>query len=139
MVDATLSRGATSVTFHIWQEAGNLAIARDVGKPELKVQEVSRETPRSADLKSGLDQLTVLGVLTGPDAYADADTIAEDLIKPHSGGVPLNLDLTGVTGFDTVFEVGVPSANAYQCDYVPGRKDRVDISLTVPIVSDTIG
>lgn len=139
MASATLSRGSTSVTFDIYQEGANLAIARDIGKPQQQFKTVSREDPRSQDQLSAIDQLTVLGILLGADAYSQAQTLVDDLIKPHSGGQPLQLDLTAVSGYDSIFEVGIPSDTAVQLDYQPGTKNRVDIQLSVTVVSSTIG
>jgi hypothetical protein len=139
MVDGTISRGNTSVTFRLWQEGGNIVIGRDIGKPQGKFKTVSRQAPRSNDFLSSSDRFTVLGVLTGSNAYADAKTLAEDLVIPHSGGTPLQLDLTAVTGINTVYDIGVPSGNALQLEYRPGRRDRVDLQLSVPVVSATVG
>jgi len=139
MAEATVSRGSTSVTFSIYQEAGELAIARDIGKPQQSFKTVSQEAPRSQDQLSGIDQLTVLGVFLGDGAYSRADTLVEDLVKPYSEGEPLQLDLTDVTGWDGILQIGVPDDTAVQLDYLPGRKDRVDIQLSVPVVSSTVG
>jgi len=139
MADAILSRGATSVTFRLWQEAGDVVVARDVGKPQLAFKTVSRQAPRSQDQLSSVDQPTLLGVFVGDGAYSRANAIVENLILPYSDGTPLQLDITDVEGFDSVFEVGVPSEDAIQLDYQPGRKDRVDVQLSTPIVSSTVG
>lgn len=139
MADATLSRGSTNITFTIHREGGQLAIARDLSKPALSIKNVSRQEPRSVDLKSSVETITLLATLLGPSAYSQADALVEDLIKPHSDGEPLQLDLTDVTGFTNVFEVGVPSEDAIQVDYLPGTRDRVDVQFSLPVVDDTTG
>jgi len=139
MVTASVSRGATTVDFEVWGSPGDLAIGFDVGKPNQSIISVSRLEPRSANHQSDVQRVVVLGVLKGPGAYSAADALAEDLIKPHSGGTPLQLDLTDVTGIDSVFTIGVPDSSALELSYLPGRKNVVDLSLNVPLVSDTIG
>ena len=138
MAVATLSRGGTSVTIQIWAEGGELLVGRDVGKPQAGIQEVARADPRSVDHKSATDSFTIVGQLIGSNAYADARTLAEDLIKPHSAGERLMLDLSDVPGLGT-YEVGVPSPRALELDYQQGQRDWVPCSLTLPVVSETIG
>lgn len=141
MTTATFSRGSTSVEFKILRQGGDLAVARDVGKPNLKTRPRSDDAsgPRSSDQRSAQDRLVVLGIFEGPGAYSRADALVEDLVKPHSEGTPLELDLTNVPGFNKVYEVGVPNEQAVELDYQPGIRQRVDLQLSVPIVSDTIG
>lgn len=138
MTTATLSRGGTSVTFQIWEEGGELLVARDIGKPQGGVKTVSREDPRTSDNMSALDRLTVVGRLEGANAYSDAQTLAEDLVKPYSNGNDLTLDLSAISGYST-YTVGVPSDRALELDYRPGVVDVVDLQLGVPIVSTTLG
>lgn len=139
MATAVISRGTTSVDVEIWGEGGDLLIGRDIGNPEARIAPVARVDPRASDHKSATDTITLVGILEGASAYDDARTLAEDLIKPHSDGTALQLDLTAVPGFDTVFDVGVPSARALEVDYRPGVRNRVDVQLTVPVVDNTIG
>jgi hypothetical protein len=139
MPTATLSRGGTSVTMKIWREGGQLAIAVDAGKLSATTYEVAAEDPKTADHKSALHRITVLGVLLGSNAYSNAQTLCESLVKPHSDGTPLTLDVTSVPGFTTGYEVGVPDSRAVQVDYRAGITNRVDVQLGLPVVSSTIG
>lgn len=139
MTTVTISRGSTSVDIKLYREAGQPAIARDIGKPDGGIIEVAQEDPRSKDHVSGTDTVTLLGIIEGASAYSDAKTLAEDLVKPHSSGTALQLDATSVPGFDKILDVGVPSANACRLNYRPGRKNRVDVRLTLPAVSTTVG
>jgi len=135
---ATVSRNQTSVTFDIYDEGGNLAVARDIGKPELEFYQVAREAPRSFDGFSATDVFTVVGQFTGSSAYSDAKKLAEDLIRPHSNGDALTLDLSDVPGF-TSYEVAVQNESALQLAYPPGQTDWVSVQLQATQVRDTIG
>lgn len=138
MATATISRDTTSVTFDLYEEGGNLLVARDVGKPTAGTQPVGREDPRSSDHKSAIDGFTVVGQLVGSSAHADAKTLAEDLVKPYSDGVALELDLSAIPSLGT-YEISVSSDRALQLGYEPGRVDWVSLQLTVSVVGSTVG
>lgn len=138
MATATVSRGTTSVTFDLYEEGGNLLVARDVGKPTADTQPVGREDPRSSDHKSAIDAFTVVGQLVGSSAYADAQTLAESLVKPYSDGTALELDLSAIPSLG-IYEVAVSSDRALQLGYEPGKVDWVSLQLSVTVVGSTVG
>ncbi len=139
MATGILRRGSTQIEFEIYQENGGLAFARDVGKPRQRFHAVSAANPISRDHWSAIETWTVLGMLIGPGSYSRAKNLVENLIKPHSQGVPLILDMTSVPGVDVEVEVAVPQSTSCMLDYQPGIKDRVDLQLTLPLVFDTQG
>lgn len=139
-VKGFLARGSTRIGFEIHRDGGgNLAIAVDIGKPDQKWHEVSTQTPKVRDDWSAVENIVVLGMFKGADAYSRANSLVEDLVKPHSDGEPLRLDLTQVKGWDQEVDVGVPSEDSVELDYQLGAKNRVDLRLKVPPVTETLG
>lgn len=136
-MQATLSRGGTSVTFDVIGEGGTPVVIWDVGKPNASEQRSGRENPRSQDFWSGLRQVAVRGEMDRSSAYSDAKTMAEQLIKPYSGGTPLELDLSQLQNHG-VYEVA-PLQNALVLQYPPGSTDVVIVDLSLPVVSSTVG
>lgn len=139
MVDAVLSRGATSVSIPILGEGGDLAIARDVGKPTAEEYPVGQTSPHVEDNKNASDAWTVTGLLEGPTAYADARTIAEDIIKPRvESGTPIQLDLSALPNRGT-YKVAAHTASAATLTYTPGRRQLVGVQLSLSVISDAFG
>lgn len=139
MAQATLSRGSTSVTFDILGSGGDLLVARDVGKPTAEQSDVGREDPLIRDDLNAGDTFTVLGMLQGSGAYADAKTLAEDLVKPRATtGTPLQLDLSDLPNKGT-YDVAPASNAAATLTYAPGRVQMVGVQLQVSAVSTTNG
>lgn len=139
MAEAVISRGSTSVSVPLLGKAGNLAIGRDVGKSTLGVKDVGREDPLTQDNLNASDGFTIAGILSGPNAYADARTLAEDLIKPRlDGSTPLQLDLSALSGRG-VYEIAPASQGSLTLNYVPGRGDLVGVQMTVNVVAETVG
>lgn len=136
MVTATISRGTTSVTFDLVEEAGALIIAEDTGKPALNVDESPRGDPRIGDHYSALTTLTVPGRLSGSTAYDDARVLAEELIKPNSDGTALSLDLSNVSGFGTN-DVAPTNERALELTYRSGFTNEVLLQLSLPVVNET--
>lgn len=136
-MQATLSRGGTSVTFDVIGEGGTPLVIWDVGKPNASEQRSGRENPRSQDFWSGLRQVNVRGELNRNTAHQDAITIAEELVKPYSGGSALELDLSQLQNHGT-YEVA-PLQNALVLQYPPGTVDVVIVDLSLPVVSSTLG
>jgi len=132
---ATLRRvGGPSVDVRLFGESGDLTIARDVGKPNQSEYEVGREDPRTQDNQSAQDRWTLTGILLGENAYADARTLAADVVKPRLES-PLELDLTA-TGRGT-YDVVPAQAEACTLTYVPGDLDVVGAQLSLGLV-DTL-
>lgn len=139
MADAVLSRGGTSVTIPILQSGSTLAIARDVGKPNMNVREVGREDPLTQDNLSAGDSFLVTSILIGSDAYSRAKTIAEDLIKARPDtGSPLDLDLSDLPGKSS-YDVAAATGQACVLNYVPGRVDMVGVQMVLQVISGVTG
>lgn len=139
MADAILSRGNTSVSVPLLSPSRSIAVARDVGKPTLSEYTVGRQDPRARDNLNAADQFTVQGILTDGTAYADAKTLAEDLIKPRAtSGTPLQLDLSALPSRGT-YDVAPVSDSACTLTYQPGRRDMVGVQLSLSVVAQTFG
>lgn len=131
-----MARGSTSVTFDVYEEAGNLAVSRDIGKPDAKVFETSRELPRTIDNLSSLDTITVVGQFFGSTAYVDAKKLSE-LFAAESDGVDLTIDLTDL-GFASAFKCAPVSESACQVVYESGNVDWVSVQVQVTLIEDTL-
>lgn len=139
MAEATLSRGSTSVTLPLIETGGSPVCSVDFGKPNLEIQNSGLLSPRHIDQWSGLEQYTLLGRFTDSSAYSDAITLM-DLIKSHSGGTPLLLNIN-MPEFDTDIEVA-PAAGqeeAVSIAYNPGRRNHVEVDLGLTRVDSTVG
>lgn len=135
MVTGTLTRGNTSVTFDIIGRGTDLLVSRDVGKPNLNINEVGREDPRAQDYWSALSVWTIIGLLTGDTAYDDAQTLAESIIKPRLSSA-LQVDLSTITDLST-YDVVPNGASALTLTYQPGERDFVDVQLQL-VEIDTV-
>lgn len=138
MATCTVARGAESVTFDVYGEGGELLIARDVGSPQQRIYEVGTEDPKARDNRSALDAFTVVGQLTGATAHADALTLAEELVKPHSGGTPATLTFADVTNLGE-YQVAFPNDRSLELHYPPGRTEWVSLQLAATVVDGAIG
>lgn len=138
MVDATIERGGTSVTLPLVAEGGGTPlVSHDIGKPEAQPSGGNGViNPRWSDRWSRVETYTLTGQLTGASAHDDAITLA-DLIKSHSGGTPLTLNI-GLSEFDNDIST-IPAANqegALELEYAPGTTDRVSVSLSLTRISE---
>lgn len=139
MPDAIISRGGTSVTVPILEEGNTLVLARDVGKPTMNYQSIGREDPLPFDHLNAGDTFTFAGKLSGSNAYADAQTLAEDLIKPRATtGTPLQLDVSALPNKST-YDVAPVSSSALTLTYETGVGQLVDVLATLSVVEETIG
>lgn len=140
MVDATLSRDGTSVDIPLVDSSsGTPLISKDLGKPNLDLQETGDINPRHIDQWSGNEQYTLLGRFTGSNAYQDARTLFS-LIKSNSNGNDLTLDIP-LSDFDDQIIVA-PAATqdeSLSMSFVPGHKDWVEVDLATTRVSQTLG
>lgn len=140
MVDATIERGSTKVTLPLVDgQSGTPVVGTDIGKPNINIQRTGSLDPRSVDQSSGLEQYTLLGQLTGTNAYSDANTLA-DLIKSNSNGTELVLNI-GMSEFDTDISVA-PAAGqdeSLALAYQPGRSQWVDVDLKLTRIDETLG
>lgn len=139
MANAVLSRGSTSVTIPLLADGNSLAVARDVGKPNMQYHDVGREDPLPLDNLSAGDAFTFVGVLHGSNAYSDAKTLAESLVKARATtGTPLQLDLSSLPNKGT-YDVAPISSSALTLSYVPGRRRMVGLQATLSAVDTTLG
>ncbi|MDX1746343.1 MAG: hypothetical protein R3324_10430, partial [Halobacteriales archaeon] len=126
------------MTFEIYERAGALHVARDVGKPEGSLYRTGGDAPRFTDNRAGLELFTVVGQLTGSGAYADARTLAEDIVRPHSGGTNATLDLSDVVGLG-IYDVAFIGEAPVRLGYERGQGEWVSVQLTAARVDNTIG
>lgn len=140
MVNATVERNGTSVDVELLASgSGTPLVSRDIGKPNLDIQQTGSINPRKIDQWSGLEQYTLSGKLTGSNAYSRAITLV-DLIKSNSNGNELTLNI-GMNEFDTDINV-VPAAGQEQAatvEYNPGWRDYVEVDLSLTRVSKILG
>jgi hypothetical protein len=134
---ATLSRNGTSVDIDLVGEGGDLSVARDLGKPNLDVNAVGAENPIHQDYQNAQDVWTVIGFLIGSNAYSDARTLAEDIIKPRLSSA-LTLDLSDLPERST-YDVVPAGQSACTLTYVPGTVDIVGVQCSLPVVSTVQG
>jgi len=139
MVTASLSRGSTSVDFELNQSAGGTpTIVQAISKPQQKLPSVSVVDPRVSDQFASVETFVLRGYIDGDTAYQDARSLAEELIKPHSGGTGLSLDLSNADGFGT-YTVAPAGENACELEYLPGQRNWIPVSLNLTRVDETIG
>lgn len=140
MVDATLSRGNTSVDIPlIISGSGNPLLSIDVGKPNLDIQNTGNINPRFIDPWSGNEQYTITGRFIGENAFEDAIKLA-DLIKSNANGENLILDIP-LDEIDSNIKVA-PGAGMDECltlTYPPGRKDWVEVDLSLTRINTLLG
>lgn len=133
MTDATLERGGTTITLPLTADSGGTPlVSHDVGKPEAGISGGKGVLdPRWSDRWSRTETYTLIGQFTSASAYDDAIALA-DLIKSHSGGDPITLNI-GMPEFDTDISVVPPAAQgrALELAYDPGGTDMVGVELTL--------
>jgi hypothetical protein len=145
-MDATLThRGlGLSLTFPIMQESDKPVFSVDYGKPNMNVYQHGELQPRTKESRSRLEQYRIVSQLIGEFAYNDAILLA-DMIKSRQGGDGDELVLS-VSGnnlpevYPTDEQIVAPAAeqaSALKLTYSPGRKNVVDVELTLTAV-DTV-
>jgi hypothetical protein len=136
MVDATISRGNTSISIPLEEESGTLLLSATFGKPEVQVRESGGTlNPRINDRWSGLESYQLVGKLFD---YQTTHDLA-DLIKSAST-TPLELEIPNPSYPDVV--TVAPAAGqdtALSLSYPPGRKNIVDVELSLTRVDDVRG
>lgn len=138
MTTVTVSRGSRSVTFEVYERAGSMLVSRDVGKPEGKLYRTGSKAPTFADHRAPIEAYQVVGQLVGPGAYEDARVLAEDIVRPASGGKTATLDLSNVSGLGAE-TVGFIGDRAVAFGYPPNQGEWVSIQLGAVVVDNTIG
>ncbi|QAS68874.1 hypothetical protein HFTV1-gp41 [Haloferax tailed virus 1] len=128
MVDATLSRGGTSVDIPLVEEGGEILLSSTFGKPEVNVRKSGGSlNPRVIDSWSGLQTFQLVGKLYD---YSTSHQLA-DLVKTAST-TPLELQIPQDAYPDTVTVApAAGQASALTLEYPAGRKDLVDVSLSL--------
>jgi hypothetical protein len=130
-----------SVSFDLYEQAGELLVAEDVGHPNAKLYQVGdTSSPRFRDHRSTLTTFTCVGQLIGPSAYEDAKFLADELVKPYSNDTPLELDLSDVSLYAdrAPFTVAPLTASALKLHYPPTQKDWVSLEVSMPVVDEYI-
>lgn len=127
MAVVTLSRGATSVDIELVEEAGEQLLATSFGKPGLNVHDNGGTiNPRIQDRWSAMENYELRGKLY---SYADAHALA-DLVKSASG-TPLTLDIPGDIYDSVNVAPGAGQDSALTLSFPSGRRDLVDVSLSL--------
>jgi len=134
-----------SVTFPVMQESGTPLFSVDIGKPELSTYESGELNPRFNDSRSGLENYTITAQLRGSSAYNDAITLA-NIIKSRTGnGEELTVSLSGTeipSAYPTRATTVAPAAEqerALELTYAPGRRNVVDVELSLTRVNSVRG
>ena len=136
MAVATLSRGSTSIEIPLQEEGGEILVSSSFGNPETDIRPSGGTLdPRVNDQWSGLQNFEIVG------KFFDYDTSHDlaDLIKSASTE-PLELTLPGDLYEDNI--TVAPSAgsdSAVQLAYPAGRRNIVDVSLTLTRVGRVQG
>jgi hypothetical protein len=146
-MDATITHNGLnqSVTFPVMQESGTPLFSVDIGKPELSTYESGELNPRFNDSRSGLENYTITAQLRGLSAYSDAITLA-NIIKSRTGnGAELTVSLSGTdipSAYPTSATTVAPAAEqerALELTYAPGRRNVVDVELSLTRVNSVRG
>jgi hypothetical protein len=136
MVDATLSRGSTSIDIPLEEESGTLLLSATFGKPNITVRDSGGTlNPRVSDRFSGLESYQLVGKLFD---YQTTHDLA-DLIKSAST-TPLELEIPNPSYPDVV--TVAPAAGqdtALTLNYPAGQKNIVDVELSLTRVGDVRG
>lgn len=139
-MDATISRGGTSVTLPVASQGGDPLVSTDVGKPHMNIRDNGGSiNPRFVDQWNHLETFSLLGRFDGSGAYSDAIKLA-DLIKTPSSGNDLTLDIP-LSEYDS----NIPVAPAFGVDesltltYPSGWTNAVEVELSLTRVGQTLG
>lgn len=139
MTSVTFERRNSSIDIPLLDSSsGSPLIARDIGKPNLKLTTNGRMDPRSADFWSSLENYQIFGQFTESDAYEKAINLAE-MVKAGSGeSGSLSIPLDGYPDSVPVQPLA-EQEQALQLTYPPGRRDWVEAQLGLTRVSTTAG
>jgi len=157
-MQATLTHNGLneSLTFPVMEESGTPLFSVDIGKPQLNIYDSSGGlNPRFRDTRSGLENYTVTTQFRGANAYADAIQLADiikssqNVVEDDSGNITevntLEFSLSGTdipSAYPTSATTVAPAAEqeqALQLTYAPGRRNVVDVELTLTRVGDVNG
>jgi len=150
MAVATLTRGDTTLTLPLIEEASEMVVTRDIGKPNQQIQLTGGLNPRAIDQRSGTVEYTLLGRYTNTQqfdpenedtrktCYVEAIQLA-DFIKSGSNGETITLDIN-MPEYDTAQVV--PQAEQEQAltlEYIPGAPGQVLVNLGLSTVDRVNG
>lgn len=136
MANVTLSRGGTSVDIPLVEEGGEQLLTTTFGKPEVDIRQSGGTlNPRAIDNWSGLETYQLVGKLFD---YQTSHDLA-DLVKSASG-TPLTLEIPLDEYPDSVRVAPAAGQDtALTLTYPAGRKDMVDVTLSLTRVGDVFG
>lgn len=136
MAVATLTRGNDSIEIPLQEEGGEILVSSSFGKPEVDIRRSGGTLdPRTNDQWSGLQNFEIVGKFFDYDSSHDL----ADLIKSASTD-PLELTIPSDLYDDSI--TVAPSAgsdSALGLNYPAGRRDIVDVSLTLTRVGPVQG
>ena len=142
MGSITLSRTGDSVTIPLLEESGTPLFGRQMGKPNLIVQESGSLNPRVVDQWSVTENFTFTGRFIESDAYEKAIRLC-DLFKRGTDGTPMELTATGVPEIESEQPVEVVPAfqqdQAVTVEYPAGFTNHVLVDATVSRVGSAQG
>jgi len=134
MVDATLSRGGTSVDIPLQKEGGEILVSSTFGKPEVNIRDSGGTIlPRVIDAWSGIQTFQLKGTLYD---YATTHELA-DLVQSASA-TPLTLELPGDVYPDSITVCAAAGQDsALSLVYPAGKRDMIDVNLSLTRVGQT--
>lgn len=133
MAGITLDRNGTMVTLE-----DDLAVARQVGRPEADLRSKPSELPNYIDKRrSASDVFELSGEFLSDAAAEDARTLAEDILRPPLGRGSLTLAFDGLLGLGT-YSVFPAGSRAGRVSYSAGETGvvRVD-TLELRVVNNS--
>lgn len=146
-MQATLTHNGInkSITVPILEENGTPLFSVDVGKPELDYYEHGELNPRFNDRRSGILNYVITTQLVGPNAYDNARLLC-DIIKSRqgpSGSLTLSVSGSNLPSIyptsNVLVSPGAQQEEALSVTYSAGRKDVVDVELTLTRVNQVRG
>jgi len=138
-MDATLSRGGTTVNVPLVQGSQSPLLSRTTGKPHLTIRTTGAADPYFNDNYSGIQSFNLVGRFAGSAAFDDAITLA-DMLKNHGQGNPITFNVP-LDEYDSDIKV-VPAGEQQRAaafNYLPGRKDYVTVDVNLTRVSEYRG
>lgn len=136
MASATLSRGSTSIEIPLEMEGGEILFSSTFGKPEVDVRTSGgTQNPRINDRWSGVQNFKLVGKLYDySTSHALADLVKTASTTPLTLNVPSDLYPDELTVCASAGQDG-----ALTLTYPAGRKDMVDVELSLTRVGDVVG
>jgi hypothetical protein len=138
-VNVTFERRNKSVDIPLLADAsGQPLLARDIGKPNLRLQTNGRINPRSADFWSCLENYNIRGQFTSGTAYEDAIKLADMVKAGASSAGTLSIPADAYPSSVSV-QPAAEQERALVLTYPPGRRKWVEVELGLTRVGDSVG